>query len=56
MKRVNIFALSIYELIIFPKALGHTMKVENVSYRVFFENYSLLKEFVATSMRDNISE
>ncbi|MBA0644223.1 hypothetical protein Goklo_028409, partial [Gossypium klotzschianum] len=110
-KRVNIFALSIYELIIFPKALRHTddvvlnlfdrldkrvtpspiilaetfrslsayrrvgeerfigyaqlllawfyshfLKVENVSYRIFFENYSLLKEFVATLMRDNISE
>ncbi|MBA0738248.1 hypothetical protein Gogos_011639 [Gossypium gossypioides] len=30
--------------------------VENVSYRVFSENYSLLKEFVATPRRDDISE
>ncbi|MBA0644219.1 hypothetical protein Goklo_028409 [Gossypium klotzschianum] len=35
---------------------SHFLKVENVSYRIFFENYSLLKEFVATLMRDNISE
>ncbi|MBA0599860.1 hypothetical protein Gorai_006061, partial [Gossypium raimondii] len=31
-------------------------KVENVSYQVFIENYSSLKEFVATSRRYNISE
>ncbi|MBA0844673.1 hypothetical protein Goarm_023438, partial [Gossypium armourianum] len=31
-------------------------KVENVSYRVFSENYSPLKEFVATPRRGNISE
>ncbi|MFQ6667610.1 hypothetical protein Gotur_033568, partial [Gossypium turneri] len=110
-KRVDIFALSIYGLIIFPKALGHIdepvsdlfdridkrftlvptilaetfrslstcriageerfigcvqlllawfhshfWKVEKVSYQVFFENYSPLKEFVATPRRDNISE
>ncbi|MBA0786222.1 hypothetical protein Gotri_027852 [Gossypium trilobum] len=30
--------------------------VENVSYRVFFENYSPLKELVATPRRDNVSE
>ncbi|MBA0772411.1 hypothetical protein Gotri_007790 [Gossypium trilobum] len=30
--------------------------VEKVSYRVFSENYSLLKEFVATPRRDNILE
>ncbi|MBA0707805.1 hypothetical protein Golax_019817 [Gossypium laxum] len=33
---------------------SHFWKVEKVSYRVFFENYSLLKEFVATLRRDNI--
>ncbi|KAA3462290.1 hypothetical protein EPI10_028784 [Gossypium australe] len=110
-KRVDIFALSIYGLIIFPKALGHVdetvsdlfdwldkkvttvpvilaetlrslnvcrragegrfigcaqpllawfyshfWKVEKVSYRVFSENYSPLKELVATLRRDNISE
>ncbi|MBA0624325.1 hypothetical protein Godav_009705 [Gossypium davidsonii] len=35
---------------------GHFWKVKNVSYRVFSENYSPLKEFVATPKRDNISE
>ncbi|MBA0628802.1 hypothetical protein Godav_023451 [Gossypium davidsonii] len=54
--RVDVFALSIYGLVIFPKALGHIDEVENVSYQVFTENYSLLKEFVATSRRYNISE
>ncbi|MBA0770843.1 hypothetical protein Gotri_019414 [Gossypium trilobum] len=29
--------------------------VERVFYRVFSENYSLLKEFVAAPRRDNIS-
>ncbi|MBA0861336.1 hypothetical protein Goshw_026949 [Gossypium schwendimanii] len=76
-KRVDIFALSIYGLTIFPKVLRHIdevvsnlfdrldkrvmavlplLKVEKVSYRVFSENYSLLKELVATPRRDNISE
>ncbi|MBA0814811.1 hypothetical protein Gohar_020614 [Gossypium harknessii] len=31
-------------------------KVEKVSYRVFSENYSPLKEFVVIPRRDNISE
>ncbi|MFQ6624443.1 hypothetical protein Gotur_004465 [Gossypium turneri] len=110
-KRVDIFALSIYGLVFFPKALGyvdeavsdlfdrldkrvtlvlvilaetfrslnvcrragegrfigcsqlllvwfhsHFWKVEKVSYRVFSENYSSLKELVATSRRDDIME
>ncbi|MBA0702206.1 hypothetical protein Goari_005492 [Gossypium aridum] len=46
-KRVDIFTLSIYRLVIFPK-------VEKVSYRVFSDNYSPLKEFVTTPRRDNI--
>ncbi|MBA0788489.1 hypothetical protein Gotri_026907, partial [Gossypium trilobum] len=70
-KRVDVFDLSIYDLVIFPKALGHvdeavtdlfdridkgvTPKVDKVSYRVFSENYSPLKEVVATPMRDDIS-
>ncbi|MBA0782634.1 hypothetical protein Gotri_000493 [Gossypium trilobum] len=32
------------------------VKVDKVSYRVFSENYSPLKEIVATPMRDDISE
>ncbi|MBA0739029.1 hypothetical protein Gogos_012330 [Gossypium gossypioides] len=35
---------------------SHFWKVKKVSYRVFSENYSPLKEFVATPRRDNISE
>ncbi|MBA0833177.1 hypothetical protein Goarm_017508 [Gossypium armourianum] len=47
-KRVNVFVLSIYGLVIFPKALEHIDEVEKVSDRVFCENYSPLKEFVTT--------
>ncbi|MFQ6653981.1 hypothetical protein Gotur_025126, partial [Gossypium turneri] len=35
---------------------SHFEKVEKVSYRVFSENYSLLKELVATQRRDDIKE
>ncbi|MFQ6629054.1 hypothetical protein Gotur_007799, partial [Gossypium turneri] len=110
-KRVDIFALSIYGLVVFPKALGHVDEavsdlfdrldkgvtpvpailaetfrslngcrrvgegrligcvqlllvwfhshfwmVEKVSYQVFSENYSPLKELVATPRRDGITE
>ncbi|MBA0577247.1 hypothetical protein Golob_023957, partial [Gossypium lobatum] len=71
-KKVDVFALSIYGLVVFPKALGyvderagegrfigcaqlllswfrsHFWRVEKVSYRVFSEDYSPLKELVAT--------
>ncbi|KAA3473959.1 hypothetical protein EPI10_024294 [Gossypium australe] len=91
-KRINVFTLSIYGLVVFPKALGfihrldkrvtpisvilaetfrslsacrrasegrfigHFWKIEKVSYRVFSESYSLLKELVATSRQDYISK
>ncbi|MBA0810232.1 hypothetical protein Gohar_002241 [Gossypium harknessii] len=110
-KVVDVFVLSIYGLVLFPKALGHVddvvsnifdrldknvtpvpvilaetfrslsvyrragegrfigcvelllawfhsqfRMVEKVSYRVFSEDYSPLKEFVAILRRDNISE
>ncbi|MFQ6651324.1 hypothetical protein Gotur_023688, partial [Gossypium turneri] len=82
-KKVDVFALSIYGLVIFPKILGHVdeavtdlfdqlekrvtplllawfhshfWKVDKVSYRVFSDNYSPLKEIVATPRRDDISE
>ncbi|MBA0701699.1 hypothetical protein Goari_021922, partial [Gossypium aridum] len=110
-KRVDVFALSIYGLVVFLKALGHVdeavtdlfdrydkrvtpisiilaktfrslsacrkagdgrfircaqlllawfhchfWKVDRVSYQVFSENYSPLKEIVATSRRDDILE
>ncbi|XP_040972118.1 uncharacterized protein [Gossypium hirsutum] len=110
-KRVDVFALSIYGLVIFPKALRHVdeavvdlfdrlgkgatpvpailaetfrslnacrragegrfigcaqlllswfhshfWKVEKVSYRIFSENYSPLKELVATPRRDDVTE
>ncbi|MBA0845317.1 hypothetical protein Goarm_022339 [Gossypium armourianum] len=35
---------------------SHFWKVEKISYRVFSENYSPLKEFMVTPRRDNISE
>ncbi|MBA0633802.1 hypothetical protein Godav_029590 [Gossypium davidsonii] len=109
--KVDVFALNIYRLVIFLKALGHIdeavtdlfdrldkrvtpdpailvetfrslnacrragegrfvgcaqlllawfhshfWRVDKVSYRVFSENYSPLKEIVATPMRDDISE
>ena len=108
-KRVDVFALSIYGLVVFPKALGHVdeavanlfdqldrrvtpvpmnlaetfrslnacrkvgkgrfigcaqlllawfhkhfWKVDRVSYRVFSEHYSPIKEIVATPRRDDI--
>ncbi|MBA0876434.1 hypothetical protein Goshw_025386, partial [Gossypium schwendimanii] len=90
-KKVDVFALSFYGLVIFPGALGHVdeavsdlfdrlgkgvtpvlailaetfrslnacshfWKVDKVSYRVFSEHYSPLKEIVATPRRDDISE
>ncbi|MBA0609011.1 hypothetical protein Godav_021149 [Gossypium davidsonii] len=110
-KRVDVFTLSIYGLVVFPKALGHVdeavtdlfdrldkratpvpailaetfmslnicrkagegrfircaqlllawfhshfWKVDRVSYRVFSENYSPLKEIVVSSRRDGILE
>ncbi|MFQ6663454.1 hypothetical protein Gotur_030984, partial [Gossypium turneri] len=75
-KRLDVFALSIYGLVVFPKALGHvdeavtdlfdrldkkvtpisTILVDKVLYRVFSENYSPLKEIVATPRRDDITE
>ncbi|XP_052481246.1 uncharacterized protein LOC128035514 [Gossypium raimondii] len=110
-KKVDVFALGIYGLVVFPKALGHIdeavidlfdrfdkgvtpvptilvetfrslnecrrvgegrfmgctqlllawfrshfWKVDKVSYRVFSENYSPLKEIVALPRQDDISE
>ncbi|MBA0731363.1 hypothetical protein Golax_023176 [Gossypium laxum] len=79
-KKVDVFALSVYGLIVFPKVLGHVdeavtdlfdqldkrlllawfyshfWKVDRVSYWVFSENYSPLKEIVAIPRRDDISE
>ncbi|MFQ6656514.1 hypothetical protein Gotur_026584 [Gossypium turneri] len=110
-KKVDVFALSIYGLVIFPRVLGHVdeaisdlfdqldkgvtpvptilaetlrslnacrragegkfigcaqlllasfhshfWKVDKISYRVFSEHYSLLKEIVAMPRRDDISE
>ncbi|MBA0638635.1 hypothetical protein Godav_022223 [Gossypium davidsonii] len=84
-KKVDVFALSVYGLVVFPKALGHVdetvtdlfdrldkrvtpvplllawfhshfWKVDKVSYWVFSENYSPLKEIVAILRRDDISE
>ncbi|MFQ6659635.1 hypothetical protein Gotur_028456 [Gossypium turneri] len=51
-KKVDVFALSVYDLIIFPKALGHideaiTDLFDRLDKRVFSKNYSPLKEIVA---------
>ncbi|MBA0881080.1 hypothetical protein Goshw_018750 [Gossypium schwendimanii] len=80
-KRVDVFALSIYGLVVFPKALGHvdeavtdlvdqfdkrvtpiptilaqTFRSLSACRKVFSENYSPLKEKVATLRRDDILE
>ncbi|KAK5839537.1 hypothetical protein PVK06_008338 [Gossypium arboreum] len=88
-KRVDVFVLSIYGLVIFPKALEYVDEavadlfdrlgkgttpvpaslaetfrslnacrraVEKVLYRIFSENYSPLKELVATPRRDDVTE
>ncbi|KAK5802533.1 hypothetical protein PVK06_030134 [Gossypium arboreum] len=71
-KKVDVFTLSIYDLVVFPKALGHVDEVvldlfdrldkkpllegRKVSYQVFSKNYSPLKELVATPRRDDIFE
>ncbi|MBA0786000.1 hypothetical protein Gotri_028087 [Gossypium trilobum] len=54
-KKVDVFALSIYGLVIFLGALGLVDEaVDKISYQVFLENYSPLKEIVATQRRDDI--
>ncbi|MBA0778089.1 hypothetical protein Gotri_006011 [Gossypium trilobum] len=56
-EKVDVFALSIYGLMIFPWALGYVDEaVDKILYRVFSENYSSLKEIVATPRGDDISE
>ncbi|MFQ6643654.1 hypothetical protein Gotur_018110 [Gossypium turneri] len=75
-KGMDVFALSIYGLVVFLKALGHideavidlfdrldkrvtpvpAILVDRVSHRVFFENYSPLKEIIAAPRRDDILE
>ncbi|MBA0655829.1 hypothetical protein Goklo_008254, partial [Gossypium klotzschianum] len=90
-KKVDVFVLTIYGLVIFPNALRHVdeavtdlslnacrragegrfigcaqlllawfyshfWKVDKVLYWVYSENYSPLKEIVATPRRDDISE
>ncbi|MBA0672261.1 hypothetical protein Goklo_024270 [Gossypium klotzschianum] len=55
-KKVDVFALSVYGLVLFLAWFhSHFWKVDKVSYRVFFENYSPLKEMVAILRRDDIS-
>ncbi|MBA0785929.1 hypothetical protein Gotri_006794 [Gossypium trilobum] len=64
--KVDVFALSIYGLVVFPKALRHVDKAvtdlfDRLDKRVtpvlvFSENYSPLKEIVAIPRWDDISE
>ncbi|MFQ6654979.1 hypothetical protein Gotur_025727, partial [Gossypium turneri] len=67
-KKVNVFALSIYGLVIFPKTLGHiddavsdlfdrlNKKVKNVSYRVFSESQLFVEGIRGYPRQDDISE
>ncbi|MBA0642570.1 hypothetical protein Goklo_026928 [Gossypium klotzschianum] len=56
-KKVDVFALSIYGLVLLLAWFhSHFWRVDKVSYRVFFENYSPLKEIVAIPRWDDISE
>ncbi|KAG8497195.1 hypothetical protein CXB51_008575 [Gossypium anomalum] len=57
-KRVDVLVLSIYGMVIFPKALGHIdeAKLDKVPCRVFFEGYSSLKKAVDMPRRDDISD
>ncbi|KAG8483118.1 hypothetical protein CXB51_022030 [Gossypium anomalum] len=57
-KRVDVLALSIYGMVIFPKALGHIDEAvaDLFDQLVFFEGYSPLKEAVDMPRRDDISE
>ncbi|MBA0863625.1 hypothetical protein Goshw_023743 [Gossypium schwendimanii] len=61
-KRVDVFALSIYGLVILPRALGHIDDAVSDLFDMLekrvtpVSNYSPLKEFMATPKRDNISE
>ncbi|KAG8490481.1 hypothetical protein CXB51_013643 [Gossypium anomalum] len=70
-RRVDVLALSIYGLVIFPKAMRHIdeavvdlvdrlgnnfWKVDKVPCRVFFKHYSPLKEVAATPRKYGITE
>ncbi|MBA0765901.1 hypothetical protein Gotri_015011 [Gossypium trilobum] len=65
-KKVDVFALSVYGLIVFPKALGHvdeavTDLFDRLDKRVtpvpvFSENYSPLKEIAVIPRQDDISK
>ncbi|MBA0786500.1 hypothetical protein Gotri_025605 [Gossypium trilobum] len=65
-KKVDVFALSIYGLVVFPKALEHVDEEVTDLFDlldkgvtpvpVFSENYLPLKEIVAIPRLDDISE
>ncbi|MBA0789176.1 hypothetical protein Gotri_025890 [Gossypium trilobum] len=65
-KKIDVFALSVYGLVVFPKALRHVDEAVTdlfdrldkrvIAVLVFSKNYSPLKEIVAISRRDDISE
>ncbi|MBA0670026.1 hypothetical protein Goklo_029387, partial [Gossypium klotzschianum] len=56
-KKVDVFVLSVYDLVLLLAWFhSHFWKVDKVSYRVFSENYSPLKEIVAIPRRGDISE
>ncbi|MBA0670866.1 hypothetical protein Goklo_024258 [Gossypium klotzschianum] len=59
-KRLDVFALSIYVLVVFPKALGHVDEVVTDLFDRLDKKVTPislpLKEIVATLRRDDISE
>ncbi|KAG8472941.1 hypothetical protein CXB51_035053 [Gossypium anomalum] len=57
-KKVDVFALSLYGLMVFPRALGYVDKATTDFSidSVFFEDYSPLKDIVASTRRVDVSE
>ncbi|KAK5812912.1 hypothetical protein PVK06_028356 [Gossypium arboreum] len=61
MKKVDVFALSLYGLMVFPRALGYvdeatTDLFHRLSKKVFFEDYSSLKDIIASTRRVDVLE
>ncbi|KAG8488065.1 hypothetical protein CXB51_018620 [Gossypium anomalum] len=46
LKRVDLFTLAIYGLVVFPKVLGHIEKVERTPYHMFSKTFALLEAYL----------
>ncbi|MFQ6662869.1 hypothetical protein Gotur_030577 [Gossypium turneri] len=55
-KKVDAFTLSVYSLVVFPKALGHVDKVATDLFDQLDKKVTLVPEIMAISRRDDISE